>query len=152
MRNFRKAALAGATAVAVAFGSTAVATAQGVVNEDDSSLSSKIGGNVLQVNTNPDEAYDGLYNVGGKVQKDGTVKGGVEARGDLENKQISKDKNANNWAEGYNIFGKDKNKFDDQPAWAKVLYGSSIFLAVSAFIGLIVGPAYNYLVHGPVNF
>ena len=28
MRNFRKAALAGATAVAVAFGSTAVATAQ----------------------------------------------------------------------------------------------------------------------------
>lgn len=110
MRNFRQVALAGATALAVTFGSTAVAAAQEnentTVTQSGPSLSHKIGK-------------------------------------DLESDQE---------ADGRTIFGVQKEGFEEQPAWAKLLYGLLIFNSAAAFFGLVVGPAYNFIVHGPINF
>ena len=112
MRNFRQVALAGATALAVTFGSTAVAAAQTETSatttaaESGPSLSHKIG------------------------------------------KHLESDQKA----DGTEIFGVQKEGFEEQPAWAKLLYGLLIFNSAAAFFGLIVGPAYNFIVHGPINF
>lgn len=113
MRNFRQVALAGATALAVTFGSTAVATAEtpGILSsaaeaESGPSLSHKIG----------------------KLLDSGTA------------------------ADGRAIFGVQKEGFEEQPAWAKLLYGLLVFNSAAAFFGLVVGPAYNFIVHGPINF
>lgn len=111
MRNFRQVALAGATALAVTFGSTAVAAADEPTTtttaaESGPSLSSKIG------------------------------------------KDLESDQKAN----GREIFGVQKEGFETQPAWAKLLYGLLIFNSAAAFFGLVVGPAYNFIVHGPINF
>ncbi len=110
MRNFRQVALAGATALAVTFGSTAVATAEQpgtneTATQNGPSLSSKIGTSL----------------------------------------------DADKTATGTDIFGVDKN-FEQLGAWAKLLYGLLIFNSAAAFFGLIVGPAYNFIVHGPINF
>ena len=113
MRNFRQVALAGATALAVTFGSTAVAAADQTepstattAAENGPSLSSKIG-----------------THLDSETAADGTA-----------------------------IFGVQKEGFEEQPAWAKLLYGLLIFNSAAAFFGLIVGPAYNFIVHGPINF
>ncbi|MET3943968.1 hypothetical protein [Corynebacterium mucifaciens] len=108
MRNFRQVALAGATALAVTFGSTAVASADTEPTKVESgpSLSHKIG------------------------------------------KHLESDQEA----DGREIFGVQKEGFETQPAWAKLLYGLLVFNSAAAFFGLVVGPAYNFIVHGPINF
>lgn len=111
MRNFRQVALAGATALAVTFGSTAVAAAEELTTtttaaESGPSLSHKIG------------------------------------------KHLKSDQKA----DGREIFGVQKEGFEAEPAWAKLLYGLLIFNSAAAFFGLVVGPAYNFIVHGPINF
>lgn len=135
MRNFRKAALAGATAVAVAFGSTAVATAE--TTEDNTAAE-----NTYVAPSRPVEAKDG---------KDGVKPGSSEKI--THSKWLEfRDKDGNlRGTDGQAIFGK-KDNFDAQPTYAKVGYGLTIFTAVSAVIGLIVGPLYNFIVHGPVKF
>lgn len=110
MRNFRQVALAGATALAVTFGSTAAATAK------------------------PEEATK------------------VAASGPSLSHKIGKHLDADQKADGRAIFGVQKENFEGQPAWAKLLYGLLIFNSAAAFFGLIVGPAYNFIVHGPINF
>lgn len=144
MRNFRKAALAGATAVAVAFGSTAVATAE-----------------TKKPEATPTPTYTS-YPAPVRDQKPGVDNDTEKTNGSstkLGNKLgvWSKDKDGNvkvNGVDGRAIFGsaKKENGFDDQPTYAKVGYGLTIFTAVSAVIGLIVGPLYNFIVHGPVKF
>lgn len=111
MRNFRQVALAGATAVAVTFGSTAVATAE------------------------PNEA---------KVT---TTESGPSL-----SHEIGKHLESETTADGREIFGVQKEGFEEQPAWAKLLYGLLVFNSAAAFFGLVVGPAYNFIVHGPINF
>ena len=110
MRNFRQVALAGATALAVTFGSTAVATAE----------------------TEPTET--------------------TTVNGPSLSHEIGKQLDAGTTADGRAIFGVQKEGFEEQPAWAKLLYGLLIFNSAAAFFGLIVGPAYNFIVHGPINF
>lgn len=110
MRNFRQVALAGATALAVTFGSTAVATAE------------------------PEE----------------TTK--VAESGPSLSHEIGKHLDSGTTADGRAIFGVQKEGFEEQPAWAKLLYGLLVFNSAAAFFGLIVGPAYNFIVHGPINF
>lgn len=51
-------------------------------------------------------------------------------------------------ANGREIFGSSKG-LEDQPAWAQALYALTILGGVGAFVGLIGGPLYNYVVHGP---
>lgn len=138
MRNFRKAALAGATAVAVAFGSTAVATAQ---TEEDT----KAAENTYVAPARPVEDKDG---------KEGVKPGSSHKITQSEWLEF-RDKDGNlRGTDGTAIFGlkKKENGFDDQPTYAKVGYGLTIFTAVSAVVGLIVGPLYNFIVHGPVKF
>lgn len=118
MRNFQKAALAGATAVALTFGTTAVATA---VEPTDSTNQE------TTASTQPAGEKESLSSKIGR--------------------ELEKDKTAN----GENIFGSSKN-LSNEPAWAKVLYGTTITAGVAAFIGLIVGPLYNFVVHGPIKF
>ena len=134
MRNFRKAALAGATAVAVAFGSTAVATAATEGTEAPATP-------VANVSVNPDNGK------GDKTAGDSGLssKAGNKLEGDKT-------------AYGPALFGSTKGEgageaetYNQQPVWAKVFQALSIFTAVSALVGLIVGPAYNFVVHGPFH-
>ena len=111
MRNFRKVAIASATALAVTFGSTAVATAE------------------------PDEAEVTTTESGASLSH-----------------KIGKHLESDQKADGTEIFGVQKEGFEEQPAWAKLLYGLLVFNSAAAFFGLIVGPAYNAIVHGPINF
>ena len=135
MRNFRKAALAGATAVAVAFGSTAVATAQ--TDEDTTAAE-----NTYVAPSRP---------VADKDSKDGVEPASSNKIVQSENLEF-RDKDGNlRGADGRALFG-DKKNFDAQPLWAKLAYGATIFTSVSAAIGLIVGPLYNFFVHGEFNF
>ena len=134
MRNFRKAALAGATAVAVAFGSTAVATAE----------------------TEGTEAPKAPYTAPVREVKAKDSKDGVEPASSNKIVQSEwlefRDKDGNlRGTDGEAIFGK-KDNFDAQPRYAKLGYGATIFTAVSALVGLIVGPLYNFFVHGDFQF
>ena len=143
MRNFRKAALAGATAVAVAFGSTAVATAETKKPEATptptyTSYPAPVRDQKPGVDNDAEKANGSSTKLGNKLgvweEKDGKV-------------QV-------NGVDGRAIFGshKKENGFDNQPKYAKAAYGLTVFTAVSAVIGLIVGPLYNFIVHGPVKF
>lgn len=135
MRNFRKAALAGATAVAVAFGSTAVATAA----------------------TEGTEAPEApAYTAPVRPVEDKDSKDGVEPASSNKIVQSEwlefRDKDGNlRGTDGQAIFGK-KDNFNAQPRYAKLGYGATIFTAVSALVGLIVGPLYNFFVHGDFQF
>lgn len=135
MRNFRKAALAGATAVAVAFGSTAVATAATEGTEAPEA-----------------PAYTAPFRpVEDKDGKDGVEPASSHKITNSENLQF-RDKDGNlRGADGRALFG-EKTHFDDQPLWSKLAYGATIFTSVSAAIGLIVGPLYNFFVHGDFQF
>ena len=135
MRNFRKAALAGATAVAVAFGSTAVATAE----------------------TEGTEAPKAPYTAPVRPVEDKDSKDGVEPASSNKIVQSEwlefRDKDGNlRGTDGEQIFGSQKDTFGDQPRYARLAYGATIFTAVSAVVGLIVGPLYNYFVHGDFQF
>lgn len=136
MRNFRKAALAGATAVAVAFGSTAVATAE-------------------TAGTDAPEAPAYTAPVREVEDKDG--KDGVEPASShkITNSEWLefRDEDGNlRGTDGEEIFGSKKDNFGEQPRYARLAYGATIFTAVSAVVGLIVGPLYNFFVHGEFNF
>ena len=136
MRNFRKAALAGATAVAVAFGSTAVATAE-------------------TAGTDAPEAPAYTAPVREVEDKDG--KDGVEPASShkITNSEWLqfRDEDGNlRGTDGEEIFGSQKDNFGDQPRYARIAYGATIFTAVSALVGLIVGPLYNFFVHGDFQF
>ena len=136
MRNFRKAALAGATAVAVAFGSTAVATAE--TTEDTT-------------------AADSTYTAPVRPVEDKDGKDGVEPASShkITNSEWLefRDQDGNlRGTDGEEIFGSKKDNFGEQPRYARLAYGATIFTAVSAVVGLIVGPLYNFFVHGEFNF
>lgn len=136
MRNFRKAALAGATAVAVAFGSTAVATAE---------------------TTEATTAADSTYTAPVRPVEDKDSKDGVEPASSNKIVQSEwlefRDKDGNlRGTDGTEIFGTEKDNFGEQPRYARLAYGATIFTAVSAVVGLIVGPLYNFFVHGDFQF
>ncbi|MBC3178038.1 hypothetical protein [Corynebacterium lujinxingii] len=135
MRNFRKAALAGATAVAVAFGSTAVATAE--TTEDTTAAE-----NTYVAPSRPVEDKDG---------KDGVEPASSEKITHSEWLQFRDEDGNLRGTDGRAIFG-EKDNFDAQPQYAKLAYGATIFTVVSALVGLIVGPLYNFIVHGDVQF
>lgn len=109
MRTFRQAALAGATAAAVALGTTSVAGAE-PAEQQERSLSSQIGGAL--------GAYDGE---GKPTGIDGRV-----------------------------FFGSSQGDLSSQPVWAQLLYAATIITGISAVGSLLLAPAYNFLVHGPL--
>lgn len=118
MRSLRKAAIAGATAVALTLGSTGIAAAA----ETDTNTASNA-----------------------------SVLGGISSTIGNHTKALEN-------ASGEAIFGSSKEDFTgadkgqtlgEQPAWAKILYSLTWLGAIGSFVGLVVGPIYNSIVHGP---
>lgn len=164
MRNFRKAAFAGATAVAVAFGSTAVAAADTTLTPAEQAYNDAVD---RYLEENKDKFFDrgvkvGDPKVGGETSGEGTnLTKYAEDLGAIKKVKVAEtvDKDGNtkdvNAAieSGVNydtfFFGDD---WENSPVWVKLLSIGGVATVVSAIVGLIVGPAYNFFVHGPVNF
>lgn len=134
--RIRNAAIAGATALAVAFAGTTVASAQtdAPAAEDSSS-------------------YDGIFGSSQQANSEGET----ENKGSLSSR-IGDNLNADKEADGRALFGSSKENeergatWEGQPAWAKALYIATVVAGVASALGVIVGPLHNFLVHGPNNF
>ena len=127
--RIRNAAIAGATALAVAFGGTTVASADETVNQN--------GNNVTVEQANPSKTGKGQAE--DQTPEDYTPSLSSKLGHKLEGDQA---------ANGVGIFGSSKD-FSGQPAWAKVFYGATVVAGVGALLGGIIGPVYNFFVHGP---
>lgn len=120
MRKFRNAAIAAAAATALTLGATSVATAEEYT---------------------PPAEEDIVVTEGSSLPANSSARAGDNLNGEQE-------------ADGRAIFGSSKVNeetgatFDGQPAWAKLLYGLTVTGAIGSIIGLVVGPLYNYIVHG----
>ena len=127
--RIRNAAIAGATALAVAFGGTTVASADETVQQKDEQITvekanpSKTGAGQKEDQTPEDYTPSLSSKIGNKLEGDQA-------------------------ANGVGIFGSSKD-FSGQPAWAKVFYGATVLAGVGALLGGIIGPVYNFFVHGP---
>ena len=120
MRSIRTAAVAGATALSLIFGTT-VATAHAADNavvEPAPEASA------------PTPEGDYTPSLSSKINTGSSMEG---------------DEAAN----GVALFGSSKDVFEDQPRWAKVMYAGTVLGAIASFIGMIVGPVHNWFVHGP---
>ncbi|WP_411708526.1 hypothetical protein [Corynebacterium sp. LaCa116] len=127
--RIRNAALAGATALAVAFGGSTVAFAAETTEQGDNTVtvekqSQSKTGPVGVADTTPEDYTPSLSSkIGNKVEGDQA-------------------------ADGTAIFGSSKD-FSGEPEWAKILYGVTVATGVAALVGNIIGPVYNFFVHGP---
>lgn len=122
MRSFRTAAVAGASALAITLGSTAVASAQTEIGDKAD------GATVVEhpVATAPEA--DG-------PSRSSEINHAFELDGDKP-------------ANGVALFGSSREGFSDQPAWARVLYTGTVLGMVGAVFGSIIAPIYNFFVHG----
>ena len=122
--RIRNAAIAGATALAVAFGGTTVATAAETSSDQNTS-------SITNGSSAPEE------NDGAKPSFSSELNTGLKLEGDQE-------------ADGQAIFGSSKD-LESQPKWAKVLYGTTIATAIATLIGMVVGPLANFVQFGPFS-
>ena len=120
MRSIRTAAVAGATALSLIFGTT-VATAHAADNAVVEPAPEAAA-------PAPEEGY--TPSLSSKINTGSSMEG---------------DKAAN----GVALFGSSKDGFEDQPRWAKVMYAGTVLGAIASFIGMIVGPVHNWFAHGP---
>ena len=125
--RIRNAAIAGATALAVAFGGTTVASAD--VNQN---------GNTVPVE------QAGPSKTGAGQKEDQTPEDYTPSLSSKIGNKLEGDQAAN----AVGIFGSSKD-FSGQPAWAKVFYGATVVAGLGALLGGIIGPVYNFFVHGP---
>ncbi len=134
--RIRNAALAGATALAVAFGGSTVAFAAETTEQGDNTVTVE-----KQSQSKKSQSKTGPEGVADTTPEDykpslSSKIGNIEG---LESDQA---------ADGTAIFGSSKD-FSEQPEWAKILYGVTVAAGVSALLGTIIGPVYNFFVHGP---
>ncbi len=127
--RIRNAALAGATALAVAFGGSTVAFAAETTEQGDNTVTVE---KQSQSKTGPDGVAD-------TTPEDYTPSLSSKIGNKVEGDQA---------ADGTAIFGSSKD-FSGEPEWAKILYGVTIATGVAALVGNIIGPVYNFFVHGP---
>lgn len=133
MRSFRIAAVAGASALAMTFGSISAVSADEVV-EPAPVESIEQDGRDLPVTGEPDVRDDqGEKDPNGSLSS--KINNGLNLDGDKA-------------AQGPAIFGSSKD-LDSQPRWAQLLYAGTILGALGTVIGAIVGPIYNFFAHGP---
>jgi len=137
MRNFRMATIAGATAVAVAFGSTSVAFAEDAQNAPAAPTTTE------QQSQEDRGEFD---RVAGPTKADGgsSTRIGKALGGWSKN---TEGKTIEHGADGTEIFGSEKN-LSSQPVWAQLLYSLNLITVIGALIGLVAGPLYNFVVHG----
>ena len=124
--RIRNAAIAGATALAVAFGGTTVASAEDTAAPKQEQSSTA---NDTSSSTEKDAAKDASLS--------SKINTGLKLEGDKE-------------ADGQKIFGSSKD-LSEQPKWAKVLYGTTIATAIATLIGMVVGPLANFVQFGPFS-
>lgn len=140
MRSFRTAAVAGASALALTFSGTAVATAQ---DGDDLIPDDNVTQEQAPIDQGGDEVPVEDYEP--KPVEPSDEEPGLSS--DI-NAGSSADLEADQPAQGPAIFGSSKD-LDSQPRWAQLLYGASILGGLGSLIGVIVGPIVNFLNHGP---
>ncbi|MCQ9336296.1 hypothetical protein NQ011_06305 [Corynebacterium phoceense] len=137
--RIRNAAIAGATALAVAFSGASVATA--AETSSDQNTSSTSSDQNTSSNANGSSAPE---------EKEGAEKDA--AKGASLSSKINTDLNleGDKEADGQKIFGSSKD-LSEQPKWAKVLYGTTIATAIASLIGMVVGPLANFVQFGPFS-
>lgn len=133
--RIRNAAIAGATAIAVAFGGTTVATAAETPAEPDTAASAEGSSEGL---SSEDSASED------NASEDASLSSRIADSG-LVDKGEGNDKNTQ--FKGEDVFGSSKN-FDEVPSWAKSFYALTIVASIGSLIGLVVGPAANYFQFG----
>ena len=140
--RIRNAAIAGATALAVAFGGTTVASAEDTAAPKQEQSSTANGSSTSD---NKGDSTPGDKGESTPDEKDAakgaslssTINTGLKLEGDKE-------------ADGQKIFGSSKD-LSEQPKWAKVLYGTTIATAIATLIGMVVGPLANFVQFGPFS-
>ncbi|MDD7582257.1 hypothetical protein ACEE23_06185 [Corynebacterium sp. 32222D000AT] len=130
--RIRKAAIAGATAVAVAFSGTSIATAETTVNQGDHDVN---------VEQHDPKTTDGAEKDETKPDYTPSLSSKINTGLNLEG-----EKPANAVA----IFGSSKD-FSEVPNWAKALYGLLIAGGIGTALGMIVGPLDNFIKYGPFS-
>ncbi|MFH0410796.1 hypothetical protein ACG98H_01625 [Corynebacterium sp. L4756] len=128
--RIRNAAIAGATAIAVAFGGTTIASAEEANNDTNASAE----GVSSEESASGDESTEGGASLSSKIGDSGLVNKG-------------EDDNKNTQFTGEDVFGSSKN-FDEVPSWAKAFYALTIVASLGSLVGLVVGPAANYIQFG----
>ena len=122
--RIRNAAIAGATALAVAFAGTTVAVAaEGPSSAETTQTTTANEGSSQQASSNEGQSFPN------KVDQDLQLEGEKPA-------------------DGTKLFGSSKD-FSEQPVWAKVLYSLTILGGIGAVLGGVIGPVYNFINHGP---
>ncbi|WP_394286859.1 hypothetical protein [Corynebacterium kefirresidentii] len=121
--RIRNAAIAGATALAVAFGGTTVAVAAEGSSDAAQTAPATNEGSSQQGSSSEGQSFPN------KVDQD------LELEGEKP-------------ADGTKIFGSSKD-FSGQPVWAKVLYSLTILGGIGAVLGGVIGPVMNFINHGP---
>ncbi|MGV0352409.1 hypothetical protein [Corynebacterium confusum] len=130
--RIRKAAIAGATAVAVAFSGTSIATAETTVDQNGNQ-------SVVEDHTNltTDDAEQDTTDKDYTPSLSSKINTGLNLEGDKA-------------ADGVSIFGSSKD-FTNVPNWAKALYGLLIAGGIGSVLGMIVGPLDNFIKYGPFS-
>lgn len=133
--RIRNAAIAGATAIAVAFGGTTIASAEEATNDEN--ISSNVEGTSSDLSSDEDAASEEEGNGGSLSSKIGDS--------DLVDKD--EDDNKNTQFNGRDVFGSSKDH-DNIPSWAESFYALTIVASIGSLIGLVVGPVANYFQFG----
>ena len=129
--RIRNAAIAGATAIAVAFGGTTIATAA----DQDSATSAE--GSAEGLSSEDPASED-------NASEDASLSSRIADSGLVDNGEGG-DKNTQ--FKGTDVFGSSKDH-DNIPSWAKSFYALTIVASIGSLIGLVVGPAANYFQFG----
>ena len=132
--RIRNAAIAGATAIAVAFGGTTIASAQ---QNDEENVSSDVENTSSELSSDEDAASEEEGNGGSLSSRIGDSELVDKGEGDDKNTQFN----------GRDVFGSSKDH-DNIPSWAESFYALTIVASIGSLIGLVVGPAANYFQFG----
>lgn len=134
--RIRNAVIAGASAVAVAFAGTTVASAE------ETAATPSLSSQLREANNT------GVYE-GQEGQSETTLSSKIGSWiGDKEDP-----------ANPISLFGSSKNgseeaadgDFSSQPVWAQIFYGLGVGAAVATFVGMIAGPLDNFIKYGPLS-
>lgn len=136
--RIRNAAIAGATAIAVAFGGTTIASAEEATNDEN--ISSNVEGTSSDLSSDP----EGAEGAEGEESNGGSLSSKI-GDSDLVNK--GPEDNKTTQFNGRDVFGSSKN-FENVPSWAQAFYALTVVASIGSLIGLVVGPAANYIQFG----
>lgn len=133
--RIRNAAIAGATAIAVAFGGTTIASAEEATNDEN--ISSNVENTSSDLSSDEDAASEEEGNGGSLSSKIGDSDLVDKGEGDDKNTQFN----------GRDVFGSSKDH-DNIPSWSESFYALTIVASIGSLIGLVVGPVANYFQFG----